>query len=152
VGTVIHEFEVPDPSQFRISTPVISDMRQAPADGGLGGPLGLLARRSFAPGATVFCDVEVLGASKDPKSGMPRVAMGYVVRGPDGRNFLGAQPSLINPTSLGKLMRRVGFSLNDAPPGTYEMVLSLKDELSGKALEDREPFTVEAKAEAKKEG
>jgi VWFA-related protein len=148
VGTLIHEFEVPDPSQFHITTPVLSDTRQVPPDGGLGGPLKELARRSFAPGSILFCEVEVYGAAKDPKSGMPRVAMGYVVRGPDGTNFRTVSPSPINPTSLGRLMRRVGFSLDDAAPGEYEMVISLKDELSGKTLEDKEPFTVEPAAGA----
>ncbi|HKC12405.1 MAG TPA: VWA domain-containing protein [Vicinamibacteria bacterium] len=147
VGTLIHEFEVPDTSQFRISTPILSDIRQVPPDGGLGGPLGRLARRGFAKGATVFCDVEVHGAAKDPKSGMPRVTMGYVVRGPDGSNFRTASPTPIGPTSLGKLLRRVGFSLEDAAPGEYEMVISLKDELSGKTLEDKQSFAVEPASE-----
>ena len=147
VGTLIHEFEVPDTSQFRISTPILSDIRQVPPDGGLGGPLSRLARRSFAKGATLFCDVEVHGAAKDPKSGMPRVTMGYVVRGPDGSNFRTASPTPIGPTSLGKLLRRVGFSLEDAAPGEYEMVITLKDELSGKTLEDKQPFAVEPGSE-----
>jgi VWFA-related protein len=147
VGTLIHEFEVPDTAQFRISTPILSDTRQVPPDGGLGGKLGWLARRNFAKGSTLFCDVEVHGAAKDPKTGMPRVTMGYVLHGPDGSNFRAVSPSLIGPTSLGKLLRRVGFSLEDAAPGEYEMVLSLKDELSGKTLEDRERFTVEPASE-----
>jgi VWFA-related protein len=147
VGTLIQEFEVPDTSKFHISTPILSDVRQVPPDGGLGGPLGRLARRRFAKGATLFCDVEVHGAARDPKSGMPRVTMGYVVRGPDGSNFRATSPTAIGPTSLGKLMRRVGFSLEDAAPGEYEMVISLKDELSGKTLEDKQSFTVEPASE-----
>jgi hypothetical protein len=40
-------------------------------------------------------------------------------------------------------MRMFGTSLEGAKPGDYELVLHLKDELAGKELEIREPFTVE---------
>jgi hypothetical protein len=33
-------------------------------------------------------------------------------------------------------------SLDYATPGEYEMVMNVRDELSGKTLELREPFTV----------
>ena len=36
----------------------------------------------------------------------------------------------------------LGFSLEDAAPGDYEMVMYFKDELAGKTLELKEPFTV----------
>jgi hypothetical protein len=38
----------------------------------------------------------------------------------------------------------IGFSLEDATPGDYEIVMRVKDELSGKSLELHEPFTVTA--------
>jgi hypothetical protein len=41
-------------------------------------------------------------------------------------------------------MRLVGTKLEDTAPGDYEMVLSLKDEIGGTALEVREPFSVTA--------
>jgi hypothetical protein len=49
---------------------------------------------------------------------------------------------MINPTSLGKLSRLVGTSLEGYGPGEYEFVLSLTDEVSGKTVELTEPFTV----------
>jgi VWFA-related protein len=145
VGTVIHEFDVPDLTEFRVSTPLISDTREAPAGGGPGGRLAVVARRDFPQGASLFCQLEVYGAQKDQKSGMPRVSMGYQVRRSDGSRWSGTNPSVINPTSLGKLSRMVGFSLEDAAPGDYEMVMVLKDELSGKTLQLKEPFTVTAR-------
>jgi hypothetical protein len=50
----------------------------------------------------------------------------------------------IRPTSIGGLSRIFGFKLNpeDATPGEYEIVMSFKDELSGKSLEMREAFRV----------
>ncbi|HEY6553726.1 MAG TPA: VWA domain-containing protein, partial [Vicinamibacteria bacterium] len=55
IGTLVHEFEVPDPSAFRISTPLISDTLQPPKEGenqAVKRPV-MLARRSFEQGATV---------------------------------------------------------------------------------------------------
>jgi len=56
--------------------------------------------------------------------------------------------SRIMPTSLGKLSRIIGTPLGNAAPGEYELVLSFKDQVSGKTLEVREPFTVEGAAGA----
>jgi VWFA-related protein len=142
VGSVIHEFEVPDQSQFRTSSLVLTDVLQ-PAESEKAVPRALpVARRSFAPGATLFCQFEVFGAEKDKQTGMPRVSAGYVVRGADGGVVTQVAPTTINPTSIGKVTRLVGTKLEDVAPGTYEFVLSLKDEVSGKTLEIREPFTL----------
>ena len=51
-------------------------------------------------------------------------------------------PTVIQPTSLGKLSRLVGTRLATAEPGDYEFVLTIRDEIAGKSLEVREPFTV----------
>lgn len=141
VGTVIHEFDVPDLASFRVSTPIISPTRRVEN----GQPTTLLQyqiQREFPPQGPLFCQFEVYGAAKDPKSGMPRVSMGYVVKAADGSTFTKVDPSEIRPTSLGKLSRIVGFPLDRAAPGGYEIVMTFKDELSGHTLELKEPFTV----------
>ncbi|HEV7499780.1 MAG TPA: hypothetical protein VGQ33_07245, partial [Vicinamibacteria bacterium] len=74
--------------------------------------------------------------------GMPKVTAGYVVRRPDGSAVVEVAPSRINPTSLGKLSRIVGTRLPADATGDMEFVLSVKDEVSGKTLEVKEPFTV----------
>lgn len=143
MGSVIHEFDVPDLSQLRASTPVLSDALQPVPEGSQSAPrASLLTRRSFAPGATLYCQFEVYGAAKDKATGMPRVSAGYVVRRPDGSVLTTVESTPIKPTSLGRLSRLVGTPLEGAAPGEYEFVLSLKDELAGKALELREPFSV----------
>jgi hypothetical protein len=48
----------------------------------------------------------------------------------------------INPTSIGAVQRLFTVSLEYATPGPYEMLLTFRDEVSGKVLELREPFTV----------
>jgi hypothetical protein len=55
-------------------------------------------------------------------------------------------PSRINPTSLGKLSRIVGARLPADATGDLEFVLSVRDEISGKTLEVKEPFTVATSA------
>ena len=146
VGTVIHEFDVPALGALRTSTPVLSDGFQPPnavvAEGLPGGRLVSLARREFATGSDVFCQFEVYGAKLDEKTGMPRVLQGFVVRRADGGVLTAAEPSMINPTSLGKLSRLFRFRLADAPQGDYDMLMTIRDELAGESMEVHEPFTV----------
>ena len=144
MGTVVHEFEVPDLGQFRVTTPVLSDVREETEDGRTGDRLAVLARREFAQGASLFCQLEVYGATRLEASGLPRVSMGYQVRRSDGGLYTQDAPSIINPTPTGSLSRMIGFSLGDATPGDYEIVMRVKDELSGKSLELHEPFSVTA--------
>ena len=146
VGTVIHEFEVPPLGTLRASTPVLSDTQQNPntviAEGLPGGRLVALARREFATGSDLLCQFEVYGAKPDDKSGMPRVVQGYLVRRADGSILTSMEPSVINPTSLGKVTRLFGFRLTDAPLGDYEMLMTIRDDLAGQSMEIREPFSV----------
>jgi len=144
IGTVAHEFAVPDLVSFRVTTPVLSDTREDTDDGGPGNRLAILARREFAQGSSLFCQFEVYGAARLESSRMPRVSMGYQVRRGDGTLYTQDAPSVINPTPAGLLSRMIGFSLEDAAPGDYEIVMRVKDELSGKSLELHEPFSVTA--------
>jgi VWFA-related protein len=144
MGTVVHEFEVPDLNTFRVSSPVVSDTIQAQGDDAKGTPRPAVgARRSFAPGATLYASFEVYGAGRDKPTGMPRVTNGYTVRGTDGTIVFSVDPSRIAPTSLGKLSRIIGAPLGDIAPGEYELVLTFQDEVAGKSLELREPFAIE---------
>ena len=68
-----------------------------------------------------------------------------VKTGPPVPVFVKIAPSLIQPTSLGRLSRMVGPTLEGAEPGEYEIELNLKDELSGKILDRKEDFTVTPK-------
>ena len=73
---------------------------------------------------------------------MPRVSMGYEVRRSDGTLLTRDAPSLISPTPDGALSRMIGFSLEDASPGDYELVMRVRDEFSGTGWSSREPFRV----------
>jgi VWFA-related protein len=151
VGTVIHHFEVPELTEFRVSTPVLTDTVQKTDNPDEKHPRPqLLARRTFTPGPDVrlFCSFEVYGAAKEKQYGMPRVSAGYIIRRTsDGALFRAEAPTQIKPTSLGKLSRLLGMGFEDVPPGDYEFILTVKDEISGKLLEIKEPFTVTSPAE-----
>jgi hypothetical protein len=141
VGTVIHDFEVPDLATWRISTPVLTDSTQPPQPGQQNGPpkLIMLARREFETGARLFCQFDVYNPTKDKATGMPKVTAGYTIRRKsDGLVFLKVAATMIQPTSLGRLSRMVGPPLDNAEPGEYEFELNLKDELNGKILDFKE--------------
>jgi VWFA-related protein len=142
IGTIVHEFEVPDLAALRVSSPVISDGLQPLQEKTTPRPT-LLARRTFSPAAMLYAQFEVYGADKEKGTGLPNVSAGYVIRRREGGVITQAPPSRINPTSLGKLSRLVGAPLKNADAGDYEFVLTVKDEVSGRSLEVREPFTVD---------
>ncbi|HVQ30242.1 MAG TPA: VWA domain-containing protein [Vicinamibacteria bacterium] len=145
MGTVVHDFEVPDPGAFRVSTPVLSDVREAAGPGEAGDRLALQARRDYSPEASLFCQLEVYGATREEESRLPRVSMGYEVRRlQDGALYTREAPSRISPGAQGGLSRLIGFPLRAATPGDYDLVMKVKDEFSGKTLELHEPFSVSA--------
>ncbi len=140
LGSVVHEFRVPSQEEFRVSTPILSDTHKGTRDGKDIHAQGL-ARREFPRGAQLVCRFEVYGAVKDQATGLPRVMQGYEVLASDGSLLVSFPESLIQPTSLGALSRLFGFPL-EVPVGDYEIVMTVRDELAGKTLELREPFTV----------
>jgi hypothetical protein len=150
VGTVIHDFEVPELAGWRLSTPVLTDTTMPVAKGQENAPpkLIMLARREFETGVRLLCQFDVYNPTKDKATGMPRVTAGYTLRRKsDGMVFLRVTPTMIQPTSLGRLSRIVGPPLDGAEPGEYEFEINLKDELNGKILDYKEEFTVVAKSD-----
>jgi VWFA-related protein len=139
IGSVIHDFEVPDLGGLRVSTPIMTDSIQR-SSGGLPRPVLRLPRR-YARGAVLYCEYEVYGATRDG-TGMPRVSAGYSIRHSDGRTIVEVPPSLIRPSSLGQLSRFIGAPLEGAAEGDYELVLTLRDEVAGADVEVREPFSI----------
>ena len=143
IGSVIHDFEVPPLASFRLSTPVLSDaLEERPAGATTPARPVLTVRRRFAPGSTLYVQYSVLGATKDAGTKLPRVSAGYEIRRQDGSVFKSAPQTQINPTSIGSLLRLNGIQLAGALPGSYELVLRVKDELDGQQLEVREPFEI----------
>ena len=147
IGTVVHEFEVPDAGRSSASPRRSSPTRCSPQQEGASDTRR--GRRSwragaFAPGATLYCAVRGLRRGQGQGLGHAQGQRRLHDPGADGSVGDAAwRPSVINPTSLGKLSRLVGTQARrTTPPGEYEFVLSFKDEISGKTVELHEPFTV----------
>jgi hypothetical protein len=141
VGSVRHDFSVPDPAQLGTSTPILTDQVQ-PA-GAQGGPRPVpVARRSFKSGARLSCAFEVYGARRDPAAG-PRVSTSYVVRRADGSELVRSEPQPLRAGPDGQLSQLLTLSLQGAMAGEYELELTVQDELAGRQVELSEAFTVE---------
>ena len=143
IGSVVHEFDVPAGGPLRVSTPLLSDTLETGTDGSKR-PV-LQVRRTFATTGMLYCQYSVYGALREEKGAlMPRVRAGYEIRRTDGVVFKRTDPTPINPTSVGALLRLNGIALRGASPGEYDLVLTVKDDLSGDVVEVREPFTIVA--------
>jgi VWFA-related protein len=141
LGTVRHDFEVPPLEKFRVSTPVLTDSLEGDAKTRTARPVPL-ARRSFPSGENLAYIFDVYGAHPDPATGRPRVTSRCEVRRADGKTLVEGSPRLISPGPQGQLGEQVPISLQGAPAGDYEIVLTLDDEISGARLEETDPFTV----------
>ncbi len=138
MGTVAYEFGVPSRDQLRVSTPVLTDTLASST----GGPVpAIIARRTFSPSAQLYCRFDVYGAGKGP-DGLPKVQAAHAVRRSDGTAVGRAAATLIEPTSLGALARMVQIPLAGIPVGDYELVLSVKDQVTGTSRELVEPFSI----------
>lgn len=140
VGTVTYEFGVPSRDQLRVSTPVLTDTLTSSTSGPVP---AIIARRTFSASAQLYCRFDVYGAGKGP-DGRPKVMAGHAVRRSDGSLVGRATPTLIDPTSLGALARMVQIPLASIPAGDYELVLSVKDQVTGTSREIVEPFSIVA--------
>jgi hypothetical protein len=87
----------------------------------------------------------VLGAKLGAGPRAPRVAAGVEVRTADGRTVLTGEPTPIAPDARGRLVRLVGIGLQGLPEGDYEVVLDVRDEVSGTRLDRTEAFTLRAR-------
>jgi VWFA-related protein len=141
IGSLTHDFEVPQLDALRTSTPLLTDQVQASAER----PRPVLrVRRTFAPGSTLYCEYEVYGAALASPDASPYVVAGYEIRRADGEVVSRVDPTPIRPSSLGKVSRLIAAPLWRVPPGQYELVLHLRDELAKRDLEVREAFEVTA--------
>lgn len=143
VGTVTHDFEVPTPERWRVSTPIISETLDRGEDG-QGRPRAVpSARRVFTPGRPLYMEFQVLGAALDPNTGQPRVASGHSLQDGGGAILFFSEPTPIQTSSEGTVSRLIGFATEGLAPGDYAVTLFLMDQVSGEAIEIQEPFRLQ---------
>jgi VWFA-related protein len=139
LGAVSHRFVVPPPVGLRVSTPIVSDQLADTGDPKKPVP-ALAVHRVFRPEGLLYCQLEVFGAARDAQEARPRVAMGLEVRTPAGHLVRQGAPTRVTPDANGRLVRLLGVGLDGVGEGTYDLILTVKDEVSGDSLERRETF------------
>ena len=140
MGTVAHEFTVPELGTLRLSSPVITDtFREVP--GQTMPQLVMKAQRTFAAGGPLACQYEVYGAKVSPSDGKPHVSGGHAILRSDGTVVREIPATAINASS-GGVARTVLFSSANLEPGQYQVVLKVKDEVAGQTVEAVEPFVI----------
>ena len=140
IGSVRHEFEVPAPDRFRITTPVVTDVVQPPAAaGGMPRPVPI-ARRTFKAGARIAAAFEVLGATV-PGAPAPPVSVSYALRRADGTDVTAGAPQRLRPNAQGGFPVTIGAAL-PATPGDYTLHLLVRDEQAQRTVEHVEPLTL----------
>jgi len=140
VGSVLQRLEVPYPGEFRASTPILTERVEPGAPGEPPQP-ALAAHRVFAPGGGLYCQYEVFGAAT-PGGSPARVEASFELRNADGETLRKAPPTPIVAGAGGRLVRTVGASLEGLEEGGYELVIEVRDEVSGNSFVRHEPFVV----------
>jgi VWFA-related protein len=141
VGSVTHDFEVPARSGMTLSSLIITDTIEKPAEGLEGPPKPvLIVRRLLNAGATLYYQFAVFDAGQ-AVNGERRVKAGHVVRRADGTVVKELKPTPLSPGPTG-MSRFAGISLGGVPAGEYELVVTVTDEIRGQTVTVREPFAV----------
>ncbi len=139
VGSVIHDLDVPNLDDWRVASPVLTDVWTT-GSAGQTQPT-LVAHRDFPSAGTLLCLVEVYGALPDLASGAPRVLLSYTLRR-GSEEIAHAEPEPLATGLNGAVGGMFGLSLSALAPGAYDLALQFVDETSGRRQELREPFTV----------
>ena len=142
MGAVSHRFEVPGTSALRVTTPILTD-RVEPAKVGDERPrVAVAVGRAFHPHGPLYCEFEVLGAKADPVLRAPRVSAGVEVRTAGGETVRKGEPTPIASDARGRVVRLVGIGMDGLSEGDYQLVLDVRDEVSGARIQRQEPFTL----------
>jgi hypothetical protein len=139
IGSVVQRIEVPSASEFRVSTPILTDRIEPATARGQPPQPALAAHREFPSGGGLYCRYEVFGAAR-PGGTLPRVVASFQLRSPDTAVVQEAAATPIAPDSDGRLVRLVGVSLQGLPEGPYELVIKARDEATGEEAVRHEPF------------
>jgi hypothetical protein len=145
---------VPDPSAFRVSTPVLSEAATAAADA-TARPLPLpVAHDLFTSrdGQPLYCGFQVFGATKDPATGRFDVVSRFVLKNREGRSLAAPPPSPMALSPTGQLERVLVLPLAKLPGGEYELALTVEDHVAGKEETLVQTFSVEAPPVAARAG
>ena len=141
LGSVRHEFEVPQPREFRMTTPIVTDRVQPPAGAGQPPRPVPIAHRTFKAGTRLAAAFEIYGATDAGREG-PRVSVAYTLRRAGGTQVAAAPPQLLKPDAQGRVSVLMGVLLPAGAAGEHELHVSVRDEVAVRAIEHIEPLTI----------
>ena len=137
VGAVTQRLEVPPAAVFRVSTPILTDTID---QSGKKPQAAVAVHREFRSAGQLFCQFEVLGAARGAQG--PRVSAGLELRAADGRVIRKGELTPINADPDGRVVRLIGMGLDGMQEGRYDLVLAVRDEVSGQQIERSEAFAL----------
>jgi hypothetical protein len=137
LGAVTQRIEVLPPSVFRVSTPILTN---AVDQSGKRPQAAVAVHRVFRTDGQLFCQFEVLGASRGPQG--PQVASGMELRAEDGTVLRKGELTPIAADPDGRVVRLIGMGLAGMKEGRYDLVIDVRDQVSGQQLRRSEPFTL----------
>jgi VWFA-related protein len=140
LGSVRHEFDVPEATGFRASTPIITDEFETMVSGR---PIPVaIARRTFHAGARVACAFDIFGAARNPSDGFADVTLAYSLRDADGREVAVAPSRPLSSNAQGQVAVVLALTLPAAAVGPHTLHVTVHDELSQRSLDIEEPIMV----------
>jgi hypothetical protein len=142
-GTITHRFEVPSVDGLRFASPIVTDVLDRSGDGTPSLVAG--AGRSFAAaaGQSLYVQLELLGVPA-PRAGGRGVVARVALRDEAGRDVRSVPEGPVVPDGAGRLVRAVGFTLDDARPGRYAVLLEGRDERTGATCSHEEAVVLTA--------
>jgi hypothetical protein len=141
-GTVTARLEIPSLDRPYLATPIVTD--RMITSGGQGPRLIPVAHRLFRAQGHLFCSYEVIGMTNASGEATMKVSGGFTLRRSDGRIVNQSAPTPIATALGGRVTRLFALPLAGMEAGEYELVLDVVDEATGRTLQGREPFVVEA--------
>ena len=117
IGAVTHDFDVPVRKGMTLSSLIVTDTIEKPADGSGPPKAVLMVRRLLNAGTTLYYQFAVFDAGRTA-TGETRVKAGHVVRRADGTVVKELKPTALVPGPSG-MSRFAGISLAGLPAGEY---------------------------------
>ena len=140
IGSVRHEFEVPASDEFRITTPVVTDVVQPPAGGEPPRPVPI-ARRTFKAGTRIAVAFDIIGAATSGNAA-PQVSVSYALRRADGTSISASPPQALKPNARGQLAVAIGVGLPPGAVGAHELHVTARDETAVRVIEHVEAIEI----------
>ena len=78
--------------------------------------------------------------------GTARASAGYIIKSAEGTTLTSQPLTPLRESGGGPLSQTIVLSLQGIVSGEYELVLSVRDDATGEAVQVREPFAVVATA------